>query len=166
MVDARLHGLLCLCEFRQFGRETGNGNLVGQIVLDGVRQDEVTVGQTLHQGGSTQTVGTMVGEVTFTDGKQALDGSLKLVVYPDTAHRVVDSRINHHRIIVFHAVDFVSQLTGVHVGDFFVHVEKIAVTLEHYVDAQTLDTFREVEEYGQTGIVHTETFIATLLGCT
>ena len=23
MVDARLHGLLCLCEFRQFGRETG-----------------------------------------------------------------------------------------------------------------------------------------------
>ena len=60
MVDTRLHGLLCLCEFRKFGRETGNGNLVGQIVLDGVRQDEVTVGQTLHQSGSPQTVGTVV----------------------------------------------------------------------------------------------------------
>ena len=78
----------------------------------------------------------------------------------------MDSRINHHRIIVFHAVDFVGQLTGVHVGDFFVHVEKIAVTLEHYVDAQTLDTFREVEEYGQTGIVHTKALVTTLLGCT
>ena len=140
MVDARLHGFLCLCEFRQLGRETRNGNLVGQIVLDGVRQDEVTVGQALHQSGSTQTVGTVVGEVTFTDGEQALDGSLKLVIYPDTAHRVVDSRINHHRVIVFHAIDFVGQLARIHVGDFFVHVEEVAVTLEHHVDTQTLDT--------------------------
>ena len=120
----------------------------------------------MHQGRSTQTVCTVVGEVTFADSKQTLNGSLQFVVYPDTTHGVVDSRINHHRVVIFYAVDFVCQFARVHIGDFFVHIEEVSVTLAHYIQSQTFDTFREVEEYSQAGIVDTETVVATFLSRT
>ena len=120
----------------------------------------------MHQCGSTEAVCTVVGEVTFTDSEQTLDGSLQFVVYPDTTHCVVDSRINHHRIIIFHTTDFFCQFARINVSDFFIHIEEVAITLEHYINAQAVDSFREIEEYGQTCVVHTETCVATFFSCT
>ena len=108
----------------------------------------------------------MVGEVTFADGEQSLDGGHQFVVNPDTTHGVVDSRINHHRVVVFHAVDFFGEFARINIGDLFVHVEEVAITLEYNVNTQTADSFGEVEEYGKTGVVYAEAGIATLFGCT
>ena len=102
--------LLSLSELRQIGRDLRPDSLVGQIVLDGVRQHEVTIGQTLHQRRSTQTVGTVVREVTLTDSEQTRDSGLQLVVNPDTTHGVVDSGIDHHRLVVLYAVDLVGNI--------------------------------------------------------
>ena len=99
MVNLVLNSFFSSCKFGQVGREARNSDLVSQIVLDGVRQYEVTVGQTLHQSGSTQTVGAVVREVTFADGEQTLDRGHQFVVNPDTTHGVVDSRIDHHEVI-------------------------------------------------------------------
>ena len=57
-------------------------------------------------------------------------------------------------------------LVGAHVGDLLVHVEEVAVTLLDDLLAQTLDSGLEVEEDGQTGLVHAEACVAALLGCT
>ena len=155
MVNLSLYGFLCLGKFRQVCRETGNRDLVSQVVLDGVRQYEVTVGQALHQSRCTQTVGTVVREVTFADGKQTLDSGHQFVVYPDAAHRIVDGGINHHRVLVRR-----------YVRDFLVHVKQIAVALCHHILAQTVDSLGEVQEYGQACVVHTITLVATFLGGT
>ena len=108
----------------------------------------------------------MVGEVAFANCEESRNGSLQFVVYPHTTHSVVDGRINHHRLVVFHSVDFVSEVTRINVGDFFVHVEEVAVTLLHGVEAQAVDTLGEVEEHSQSGVVHTESLVATLFGGT
>ena len=108
----------------------------------------------------------MVREVTFTDGKQTLDCGLQLVVNPDTTHRVVDGGEDHHRVIIFHTVDFVGEFTGIHVGDFLIHIKEVTVALANNVDAEALDRLREVEEYSQTRVVHTEALVATLLSST
>ena len=69
-VDFSLYALLSLCKLRQVGRETRPDGLVGEIVLDGVWQYEVSVGKTLHEGRSTETVCSVVREVTLTDSEQ------------------------------------------------------------------------------------------------
>ena len=127
-VDATLHILLCGFKFGEVGREAGHGDLVGQIVLDGVGEHEVTIGKTLHEGRSTEAVGTVVGEVTFTDGEQTLDGGHQFVVYPNATHRVVDGGEDLHRSVV-----------GAFVGDFFVHVEEVAVACFDFVTTKVLD---------------------------
>ena len=155
LVDLGLYLLLGLLELGQVGREAGNLDLVAEVVLNSVGEHEVTVGQALHEGRGTEAVGTVVREVGLTDGKQAGDRGLQLVVNPDTTHGVVDGGEDHHRSLV-----------GVLVGDLLVHVEEVTVAGTYYILAQTLDGVLEVEEYGQTRIVHTEAGIATLLGST
>ena len=108
----------------------------------------------------------MIREVTFTDSEQTLDRSHQFVVNPDTAHCIVDSRIDHHRIIIFYAIDFFSQFTWIYVGDFFVHIEQVAIALTNYVKTQTFDTFREVEEYSQTCVIYTKAVVTTFFSCT
>ena len=138
-VDLSLNTLLCLSKLWQIGREVRPDSLVGKVVLDGVRQYEVTIGQALHKSRSTKTVGTVVREVTLTDSEQTCDRCLEFVVYPDTTHCVVDSRIDHHRVVVLNAIDFVGKLTRVNVGDLLVHVEEVAITLTDNVDAEAVD---------------------------
>ena len=81
----------------------------------------------------------MVREVTLTDSKQTCDRCLEFVVYPDTTHCVVDSRIDHHRVVVLHAVDLVGKLTRVNVSNLLVHVEEVAITLTDNVDTEAVD---------------------------
>ena len=116
-----------------------NSDLVAEIVLDGIGKHEVTVGKTLHEGGSTETVGTVIGEVTLADGEEALDRSLELVVYPDTAHSVVDGGEDHHRVVILLTVNLVGELAGVNVGDLLIHVEEVAVTLANHIETETVD---------------------------
>ena len=154
-VNLILYSLLRLSELRQVGRHARNTNLVREVVLDGVRQNEVTVSQTLHEGRSTETVSTVVGEVRLADTEQALYGRLELVVNPDTTHRIVDSREDHHRVLV-----------RVLVHDLLVHLEEVSVLLSHYIFAQTLDSLAEVKEDSQTGVVDAVSLVATLFGST
>ena len=161
-----IHLLLSLVKLRTVCGNLRPNSLVSQVVLDGVRQHEVTIGQTLHQRRSTQTVGTVVREVTLTDSEQTRNRGLQLVVNPDTTHGVVDSGINHHRLVVLHAIDFVGYVAREDVSDFLVHLEEVAVTLHDDIQTQAVDRLREVEEHGETRIVDTIALVATLLSGT
>ena len=138
-VDLSLNTLLSLCKLGQVGREVRPDSLVSEVVLDGVRQYEVAVCQALHKCRCTKTVSTVVREVTLTDSEQTSDRCLELVVYPDTTHCVVDSRIDHHRVVILHAVNLVGELARINVCNLLVHVEEVAVTLTDNVDAETVD---------------------------
>ena len=116
-----------------------NSDLVAEIVLDSIGKHEVSVGKTLHKSGCAETVGTVIREVALTDGKETLYRSLELIVNPDTTHCVVDSG-EDHRIVIVHTVCLAGEFTGIYVGDLLVHVEEVAVTLTHNVDAKTVDS--------------------------
>ena len=167
VVDVILHSLFGSHKFGQVGAEAGHSDLVAEVVLNGVRQHKVTIGQTLHKGRSTQAVGTVVREVTLTNGEQTRNVGREFVVNPKTTHCVVNGGVNHHRVGIFDAVVALAHyLAGLNVGDFFVHVEEVAITLEHHVDAQTADSLSKVEVYGKASVVHTKAGVATLLGST
>ena len=134
----------------------------------------------MHQSRSTQTVGSVVREVGFTDSEQTGNGSHQFVVHPDTAHRVVRCGINHHRSLI-----------GIIIDDFFIHLEEVSVTAGYgffsfYLDsglfsaqtfdhvvvetlyslfAQAFDTFFEIEVNGITRSSYAITGIATFFGC-
>lgn len=108
--------------------------VAGQVVVDGRRQDEVAVGEALHQRGSAEAVGAVVGEVGLADGEEAGDGGLEVVVDPESAHRVVHGRVDPHRGLV-----------RVLRGDPRVHVEEVAVLLLDLGPAHPLDGLGEVE---------------------
>ena len=108
----------------------------------------------------------MVREVALSDGEQTRNGCHQLVVYPDTTHGIVDSREDHHRVVILHAIDFLSELARVDVGNLLIHVEEVAVTLQDLVDAKTVDRLGEVKEHGKTCVIHTKALVATLLGST
>ena len=155
LFDTSSQCLFSSFEFRQVCREAWNLDLVCQVVLDCVRQYEVTVCQTLHQCRCTQAVCTVVREVSFTDSEETLDRSHQFVVYPNTTHCIVDSREDHHRSLIW-----------IFVCNFFVHVEQVTVTSTNYVFAQAVDSVLEVQEYSETCIVHTVTSVATFLSST
>ena len=78
----------------------------------------------------------------------------------------MDGRIDHHRVVILHAVNLVSKLARIDVCDFLIHVEEVAVALAYNVDTEALDALREVEEHGQTCVVNAEALVAALLGST
>ena len=108
----------------------------------------------------------MVREVTLTDGEEARDGGLQLIVNPYTAHGVVDGREYHHWLVVLYAVLHACQLAWVNVGNLLIHIKEVAVTLTNLVDAETLNRLREVEEHSQAGVVNAEALVAALLSST
>ena len=165
-VDFIADSLLCLGKFGQIGADLAPERLVGEVVLNRVRQNEIAVGQALHQRGSTEAVGTVVREVALADSKESRNGRLQFVIDPNAAHRVVDGGENHHRMVVFHTVDFLGELARIDIGDFLIHFEEVAVALHNFVDAEAVNRLREVEEHSQTGVVYAEAVVATLLGGT
>ena len=78
----------------------------------------------------------------------------------------MDSGEDHHRVVVFHATNFLGEFARVNVGDFLIHIEEVAIALAHYVDAKAVDSLGEVEEYGKTGVVNAESLVATLFSST
>ena len=74
----------------------------GQVVADGVGDDEVAVGQPLHQRARAEPVGAVIGEVRLAEHVQARHVAHQVVVDPEPAHRVVDRRVDAHRHLVRH----------------------------------------------------------------
>src|SRR5215213_1498875 len=96
-----------------------------EVVADGVGNDEVAVGQSLHQRAGAQPVRAVIAEVGFPEHVQARQVAHQVVVDPQPAHRVVDSGIDPHR----HRVRIL-------VGDPLVHVEQVAVPRLDRLDPQ------------------------------
>ena len=69
----------------------------GQVVADRVRDDEVAVGQPLHERAGAEPVRAVVGEVRLAEHVQAGHRAHQVVVHPQPAHRVVDRRVDAHR---------------------------------------------------------------------
>ena len=74
--------------------------------------------------------------------------------------------VNHHRIVILHTVNLVGQLARINVGNLFVHVEEVAITLQNGFEAKAFDALREVEEHRKTRVVNTKSLVATLLSGT
>ena len=91
----------------------------------------------------------MVREVGLTDGVKARNCSLEVVVNPDTAHGIVDGRVNHHRLLPWRRS-----------SDLLVHLEEVSVSLLYSLVAETLDSILEIEEHGQTGLIDTLALLA------
>ena len=128
--------------------------LVGrEVVADGVGDDEVAVGEALHQRAGAEAVGAVVGEVGFAEHEQAGDGALQLIVHPEAAHGVVDGGVDAHR-----------HLVGILVGDALIHVEEVAVALANRLLAQAADGFGEVEIDAEAGLPYPVAFVAHRLG--
>ena len=99
--------LLSLIKLRAIGWNLCPECLISKIVLNSIWQHKVTISKTLHQSRSTKAVSTVVREVTLTNREQTRNGCHQLVVNPNTTHCVVDSREDHHWIVVLHAVNLI-----------------------------------------------------------
>jgi len=108
--DALLDGALGLGDLRGVGVDLAQAQHVRQVVVHGVGQDEVAVGQ------GTQAVGAVVGEVGLSGDVEARDVGLQVVVHPQATHRVVHGGVDAH-----------GDLVGVVPGDALVHLEQVAV---------------------------------------
>ena len=88
----------------------------GQVIADRVGKNEVTIRQSLHQGAGAEPVGAVIGEVGFADRIEPGNRGHQVVIHPESAHRVVNRRIDAHRNVV-----------GIFARDAFVHLEEVAV---------------------------------------
>ena len=125
----------------------------GQVIADGVGQDEVAVGQALHEGARAQAIGAVIAEIGFADDVQSGDIRHQVVIHPQAAHGVVDGGIDAHRLLV-----------RIFAGDALVHVEQVAVALLDDGAAEALDGVAEVQVDGQAAFAHAAAFVADLLG--
>ena len=144
-------------EFRRILGRTAAGLLAGEVIGDRVGQDEVAVGEALHERGGAEAVGAVVGEVGFAADEQAGDVGLQVIVHPEAAHRVVHGREDAHRLLV-----------RVLAGDVLVHVEQVAVAGADLGFAEALDRGGEVEVDAETlavdHLADAAAFVADFLG--
>ena len=133
LVHLRLHGVFGVDELGTVRLVLAGGD-AGEIVGNGVRDDEVAVGEALHQGRSAETVGAVHREVGFAEDEEAGEVAHAVVIDPEAAHGVVGGGVDAHR-----------HLVGVLVGDLLVHLEEVAVTLADLVFAEALDRIGKVE---------------------
>ncbi len=124
-----------------------------EVVADDGGHHEVAVGQTLHEGGRSESVGSVVGEITLTGGEEAGDGGLKVVVHPEAAHGVVGSRVDHHRLLIRRVS-----------GDVFIHVEEVAVAFFDDLAAEAVDGIGEVKIDAEAGRRDAAAIVAGFLG--
>ena|SRR5574344_662941 len=97
----------------------------------------------------------MVREVSLSDCIQTRDCGHEVVVNPDTTHCVVDSRINHHRLLVW-----------VGVGNLLIHLEEVTITLTDLILSETVNCSLEIKEYCKSSLIYSEACVTTLLCCT
>ena len=125
----------------------------GQVVGQRAGQDEVAVGQPLHQGAGPQAVGPLVGEVGLAGDEESRDGGHQVVIDPEAAHRVVHGRVDSHR-----------NLVGILAGDPLVDLEEVAILLPDLLQPEPLDGVAEVEIDAVSARPHAAALVADLLG--
>ena len=150
-LDPRAHLAFCFFKFRRIRRRAFR-HLAGEIIRQRVGQNEIAVGQTLHEGAGSEPVGAVIGKVRFADHKQAGHVAHQIVIDPEPAHRVMHRRINSHRHFV-----------GVFAGDFFVDFEQISVAVPNRVFAQAFDRVGKIEIHAAPAGTDAAAFIANFL---
>ena len=127
--------------------------LVSEVIRDGRRENEVSVGKTLHQGGGSKAVGAMVGKVRLPGHMKSGKIRHQVVIDPEPSHRVVDCWENLH-----------GGLVGVLSLDLLIHLEEIAVSGGNGVMAVPEDGVTKVEVDAKSGWCDPAPLIADLLG--
>ena len=148
-----LDGLLGLFKFSGIRCGPAARFLLGQIIADGVGENEIAIRQTLHQRAGAEPVGAVVGEVGFAGHKQPRHVAHQTVVHPQPAHRIVDRREDAHR-----------NLVGALPGNFVIHVKQIAVAFRDLGFAQTLNRGRKIQINAEAAFADPAAFITDLLG--
>ena len=93
----------------------------------------------------------MVREVCLSDCIKTRDCSHEVVVNPDTTHCIVDSGVDHHRLLV-----------RVGIGNLLIHLEEVTITLADFILTKSFNSSLEVKEYCESCLIHTKTSVTTL----
>ena len=96
----------------------------------------------------------MVGKIGFADSISSGASSLEIIIYTDTAHCIVNGRVDHHWFFI-----------SIDVGNLFVHLEKVTISCFDDLLSESFDSCAEVEKYPSAGIVYAETCVTTLFSC-
>ena len=127
--------------------------LAGEVVADRVGDDEVPVGEALHQRRRAEAVGPVVREVGLAEDEEPGDRAHEVVVHPQAAHRVVAGGVDPHR-----------HLVRVLVGDALVHLEEVAVLLLDLGLPEAGDRVLEIEVDAESRGPDAAALVADLLG--
>ena len=152
-LDPGANIFFCFLKLRRIRRRPFS-HLTGEIIWERVRQNEVTVNQTLHQRAGSEAVGAVIGKICFTDNKQTRHVAHQVVIDPKPAHRVVDGRINPHR-----------HLVGIFTGDLFVNFEQVSVALANHIFAQAFDRVGKIQIHAASARPNATTLVANFLRC-
>src|SRR5690625_1047565 len=126
-------------------------HLRGQIIANRVRKNKISVGQALHECTCSEAVGAMIREISFTDHIESREVAHQIIINPESAHRVVDRRINAHRYVIS---DFA--------GDALVHVKEVTVALLDRLFTKPFDRIGEIEINSPSARTNPAAFVANL----
>ena len=154
VVDLGADIALCFLEFGMIGRRP-LAQLTGEIIRQCVGQDEITIGQSLHECAGAEPVRAVIGEIRFPDHIEAGKIAHQIVIDPQTAHRIMDGGINAHR-------HFICVLAR----DFLVNLEQVTVALADRLLAKPLNCVRQIEINAASAGPNTASFVANFLGRT
>src|SRR5258708_30953787 len=124
----------------------------GDVVRHGTRQNEIAIGETLHERTRAEPVGAVIGEVRFTTNKQSRDSRHQVVIHPEAAHSVMRSGIDPHR----HGVRVLSR-------DPLIDVEQISVLIANCFQTKALNGIHEVQLHTLPMRPDTASFVAYFL---
>src|SRR5437763_11185579 len=128
-------------------------HLSSEVIGKRVRQNEVTIGQTLHEGAGAEPVRSVIREIRFADHEQSRNVAHQVVVNPKPAHGVMDRGINSHW-----------ELVGVLASDLLVNLEQIPVAFADRFFAKSLDRVGKIEINAAPTRTDPSTFVANRLG--
>jgi len=129
------------------------GFLGGEVIGEGGWDDEVAIGEALHEGAGSEAVGAVVREVGFAEDVESGEVAHEVVVDPEAAHGVMDGGVDAH-----------GDLVGVFARDLFVHLEEVAVAFLDGFAAEAFDGVREVEVDAEAAGSDAAAIVALFLG--
>ena len=127
-------------------------HLRGEIIRQRVRQNKITVCQTLHESAGSEPVRAVIGKIRFADYKEPGHIAHQVVINPETAHRVVNGGVNSHRHFI-----------GVFAGDLFVNFKQISIPFADGVFPEALNRIGKIEINAAPAGANTAAFVANFL---
>ena len=128
-------------------------DLSGEISWQRVGQHEIAVRQALHERTRAEPIRAVIGEIRFADDVQSRDIAHQIVIHPQSAHRVMDRRIDAHRTLI-----------RVLARDLFVDVKKISVAFADRLFPDARDGIGEIQINTAPAFADAAAFIANFLG--